>query len=86
MNEIINYLGWIGGIMFALCALPQVIQCFKQKHAEGVSLIFLLLWLFGEIFTLIYVLFNHGLDLPLIVNYILNIIFIVIIIYYKNKR
>lgn len=81
MTEII---GWIGATCFALCALPQVIQCVKQRHAQGVSFWFILLWLLGEVFTLIYVLAKHGLDLPLTFNYILNIIFIIIILHFMR--
>ena len=81
MTEIV---GWLGSSALALCALPQVIQCIKTKSAEGVNLAFLLLWLFGEIFTLLYVLIQHGFDYPLLFNYGLNIIFISIILYFAR--
>jgi len=80
----IEVLGWLGSTCLALCALPQVIQCVKQKHAKGVSFWFLLLWLLGEIFTMIYVFAQHGLDLPLTCNYLINILFIIIIIHYER--
>ncbi len=80
----IEIIGWISSFCFGLCALPQVIECYKTKTAEGINSAFLYLWLFGEITAILYVLGKHGLDLPLIVNYVLNIGFISIIIYYKR--
>lgn len=74
-------IGWLGSLAFSICAIPQAYHCFKNKHANGVSWLFIILWLLGEILTLIYVI-PKG-HLPLIVNYALNIVFIVVILYYK---
>ena len=79
-NEVI---GIIGAICFAICGLPLAIQVVQQGHANGVSGIFLLLWLIGEIFTLFYVYNKHRVDLILILNYVLNLAFIAVIVYYK---
>ena len=75
-------IGWIGGVSLAICAFPQVLQTVKQKHANGFSHGLFWLWLFGEIFTLIYVWFDKY-SLPLIVNYVFNLILLSIIGYYK---
>ena len=75
-------IGWIGGICLSLCAFPQAIKVHKEKHADGTSHLMLLLWMIGEIFTLIYVLFAKF-SLPLILNYSLNIVFVSVIVYYK---
>jgi uncharacterized protein with PQ loop repeat len=75
--------GWIGAILFAICALPQAIQSFKDGHSRGINNLFLLFWMLGGIITLVYVLFKHGLDLPLITNYVLNIVLISVIMKYK---
>ena len=64
----IEIIGWIAGISFAVCSLPQAIECYKQKHAHGISLLFILLWLIGEVLMQVYVILKHGLDLPLLVN------------------
>ncbi len=74
--------GWIGSICFALCALPQVFKTIKDGHADGFSSGSLWLWLFGEVFTIIYVWFDKY-SLPLIINYIFNLILLSIIGYYK---
>lgn len=77
----LEIIGWIGSIAFALCGLPQAILSYKQGHSNGISWGFIGLWFLGEICTLIYVIpKNHW---PLIFNYVGNIIFAGIIIYYK---
>ncbi len=81
-----EFAGWFGAVCFAICGWPQVYTCVKNKSADGISTGFLLLWLSGEIFTLIYL---FGADLatkPLLVNYGLNLVSILIIGYYKCKR
>jgi len=76
-------IGWIGSFLFAICALPLSYQSYKDGHSRGVNQLFLLLWLGGEIFTTIYVLLKHGVDLPLLANYAFNILLILVIMKYK---
>ena len=73
-------IGWLGSIMLAICTAPQAWQSYVTKSSEGISLQFLLLWLGGEILTLIYVFPKK--DYPLIMNYILNIFLICVILRY----
>ena len=80
---LIDTIGWIGGVMLALCAAPQAIQCYKQKHAKGLNWGLILLWYIGEILLLIYTIMRHGLDLPLLFNYGLNIVLLTYIIRIK---
>ena len=82
-NNIMEYIGYIGSIMLAVCGLPQALESYKTKSSEGLTWGFLGLWFFGEIFTFAYVL--PKMDLPLLINYSANIIFLVIIVYYKIK-
>jgi len=74
-------LGWIGSILLAFCGLPQCIDSIKSGNSKGLNWGFLLMWFFGEIFTFYYV--ANNIDLPLILNYGANIIFLIIIIKYK---
>lgn len=76
----LEIIGWIGAILFAICGVPQARRSFKDGHSSGVSLTFLLLWLGGEILTLVYTI-PKGL-LPLIFNYSINIICILIILWF----
>lgn len=82
----IELTGWLGGVLLAWCAVPQVIQCVKQGHAQGVSWAFLGMWGIGEILTLIYVLYSRTeVDLPLVFNYSVNTVFIGVIAWYRRK-
>lgn len=76
-----EFYGYLGSIFLALCAIPQAWLSYKQGHSQGISVGFLLLWTFGEIFTLAYVLPKF--DIPLIINYSANLGFLAIIWRYK---
>ena len=76
-----EYVGWIGAILFAICGLPQAIQCVKQGHSRGLNWFFLVAWLGGEILTIIYVWPKQ--DWPLLFNYFLNLVFLLVMIRYK---
>lgn len=81
--NLIQILGWLGSICLAVCAIPQAWMSYKEKHSEGISFAYLLLWAFGEVFALAYV--YDKLDLPLLLNYATNILVLGIILYYKVK-
>jgi uncharacterized protein with PQ loop repeat len=76
-----DFVGYLGSICLAICSLPQCIMSIRQGHSEGISKGFLLLWSLGEVFTLIYILPKA--DIPLLLNYSANIIFLIIIWKYK---
>lgn len=81
----IETIGWIGSLLLAYCALPQVILTIRTKSAKGISWGFLLMWSIGEILTFIYIV-STTMSPPLLINYGLNIIFLVIIIFYKLRE
>lgn len=74
-------LGWAGSILLALCAIPQAYKSFREKRTTGISPTFLWMWLSGEIMAAVYVYYDKY-SLPLILNYITNIILIMIIIWF----
>ncbi len=70
-------IGWIGNILFAVCGLPQVIKTYRTRTAKDLSLLFLLMWLLGELLTFIYILIGDwetGIPhFPLYFNYFVNV-------------
>jgi uncharacterized protein with PQ loop repeat len=86
LNEII---GWIGGFLFSICALPQVIHTWKTKDTKGLSMLFLIIWFAGEILSFFYVIskdiMTNVYHFPLYLNYALNIVLIVYLFYAKIK-
>lgn len=81
MQMDIEIFGWVGSALFAICGLPQALQSIKDGHSRGLNWFFLLAWLGGEIFTIIYIL--PKMDLPLLANYAVNLIFLGIMLKYK---
>ena len=81
----VEAIGWIGAVCFAICALPQAIKSYKEKTSAGISFLFLLLWTVGEVLTLLYIILTT-MQLPLIVNYVFNLMCLAVIIYYYFKR
>ena len=79
----LDYIGWLGSILLALCGLPQAIESYKTKSSAGLTWGFILMWFIGEIMTFIYIV--PTLTWPLIFNYSANIIFLIIIIYFKIR-
>ncbi len=81
----IEFIGWLGGILFAICGVPQAYKSYKDGHSNEISWLFLLLWLFGEILMLVYTLHKPVDLLPLIFNYGCNLLAICFILKYKIK-
>jgi uncharacterized protein with PQ loop repeat len=73
-------IGWIGSALLALCGVPLAWQTIKQKHARYMSNTFLAMWLIGEILNFAYILPKR--DYPLLLNYSLNIVFLMIVVMY----
>ena len=76
-------IGWFGSILMAFCGLPQAIESYRTKSSKGLTWGFLIMWFCGEVATLIYLI--PKMDLPLLFNYSANIMFLLIILYYKIR-
>ena len=76
-------LGWMAGLLFALCGAPELLNSIKLKHSDNVTGVFMWLWLSAEGLGLSYVILKYGLDYPLLINHGLNMLVLVGIIYYK---
>ena len=77
----IEAIGYLGGLALSLCGLPAAISAIKDGRAE-INSGMLWLWLIGEILMLAYVLLTVF-SIPLIFNYVANIILLAIIAKYK---
>lgn len=76
-------LGWIGSWLLALCGAPTAIRCWQEGHSRGLSAAFIFMCFMGELLTMVYVWPKH--DWPLILNYVLNLVFVGIMAYYKVR-
>jgi uncharacterized protein with PQ loop repeat len=74
-------IGWIGGLLLATCVVPQVIDCLRKGHAEGIDKFMLWMWGSGELLMVVYV-WPTG-KLPLLVNYLVNFLLLLVIVWFK---
>ena len=81
----IELAGWLSSLALGLCAIPQVIHTWKTGKTDGISVGFLLLWLVGEVFGLIYLTGFDIMPMPLLVNYMANTIAISYILWKKLR-
>ena len=76
-------IGWIGNVCLSICGVPQAWQCYKAGNSNGLSVGFILLWATGELLTFSYILSFEKTTWPLIVNYMTNILVLMVMIRYK---
>lgn len=76
-------IGYLGGIFLAICGFPELVRTIKDRRCH-LGWAFLLLWFFGEMFMLTYILYKPW-DYPLILNYTLNCIMVGVMVYYKIR-
>lgn len=80
-----EWLGYIGGFCFAFSALPQTIKTWRTQKADDLSWGLLSMWLIGEVTMIAYErLALHS--LPLLLNYVMNLAFILPIIWVKLSQ
>ena len=73
-------IGIMGGVLLSFCGLPEAIRSIKTKTCS-IGHAMLISWGLGEILLFMYVLPTK--DLPLILNYGINVLFIGVMYFYK---
>ena len=86
---ILTIIGFLGAICFAFCALPQVIKAIKTKSTDDISLLYIILSIFGNIFSAIYIFGTNYLSgcwqYPQYFNYGIALTLIIILMIIKSK-
>lgn len=82
-SNLTELLGWVGSALLAFCGLPQAVESWRTGSSSGVTWGLLVMWGAGEILTLAYVI--PKMELPLIFNYVANLLFLTVITYYKIR-
>ncbi len=76
----INAIGWIGAFLMSFCGIPEAVRSYKNKNCcAGWGL--LGMWGSGEVLLMIYICFKW--DAALFFNYVVNILCIATLIYFK---
>jgi MtN3 and saliva related transmembrane protein len=82
-----QWIGIIAGVLTATSMLPQVIKVFKEKKAEDISLLMLIVLLSGIALWIVYGIMRN--DFPIIAtnafSLLVNLVLIVLRIRYKEK-
>ena len=82
MNEIVvESFGFVGGIMLSICSVPEAIKSYQEKRCD-IGWGMLWLWFGGEIGLLVYE--SKTMALPRLINYFLNLLCIIVLLYYKK--
>lgn len=79
---VIESFGFIGGIMLSICSVPEAIKSYREKKCD-IGWGMLLLWLGGEIGLLVYEV--KTMALPRLINYFLNLLCILVLVFYKKS-
>ncbi|NDB12461.1 MAG: hypothetical protein EBX54_11200, partial [Betaproteobacteria bacterium] len=51
----LDLLGWLGGLMLAFSAVPQALESYRCKNSNGLTWPFLMMWFWGEVFMIVYI-------------------------------
>jgi uncharacterized protein with PQ loop repeat len=81
----IEIIGWIGSLLFAVCCIPQVIKVYRTHRTNDLSWMFLFLWFFGEVLSALYLILSGKIILPILFNYVLNFLQLCYILFAKFK-
>lgn len=73
----------IGSILLALCGMPEAYRCYQTKTCT-LGWPMLLMWLVGEVLLIIFAI-QTG-QYVLLLNYIANLAFLSVMMYYKPIR
>lgn len=86
-NFYIELVGYTGALINTVSTVPQIIKTYKTKNVDSLSALFLLSWFFGCLFLFIYLLLTT-VTIPLLINYICNVVFplVLIIMFFKYRN
>lgn len=77
----VDFIGWVGGILLAGCAVPLTIEAMAEKSIH-INYWFLLNWTLGEVLCLIYA--AHYGKWPLVFNYVANLLLLMPVWWYRK--
>ncbi|MBL4712049.1 MAG: PQ-loop repeat-containing protein [Gammaproteobacteria bacterium] len=75
--------GWVASLLCTLILVPQIYKAFKTRHTNDVSMLMLLLSVFGNIFWAAHAMMTN--NMPLLVGASLISIMSIILIIFKYK-
>ena len=88
MEVVISTFGFIGALLLAICSAPLALEAVaKGKSSMTEAPVFMWIWWWGEILSVIYVIGELNSDKIMLMNYGFNIFCVSIVLYYMyNPR
>jgi len=87
--EFFEAIGWIGNVVLSIGIIPQVWKTWRSHDVDSFSWYFLLMWAGGVLLTFIYIAHDNlakgEYQWPLWLNYIVNILGTIYLVYAKIK-
>jgi MtN3 and saliva related transmembrane protein len=80
-NDIVNIMGYSGGIILSVCLFPQILKIIKTKEVKNISYIWQLMYIIGLCLNFVYS-FHYNL-LPIYIPCIIELLFIVFLTFLK---
>tara|TARA_Y100001970_G_C13939952_1_gene702648 strand:- start:22 stop:399 length:378 start_codon:yes stop_codon:yes gene_type:complete len=79
-------LGLIGGIIFTVCNIPQLIKIVKTKSSKDISLASLFLYFIGSTLILIYGIYFElfAIYVPCVIEVLFEVVLIIMKLYYDK--
>jgi len=83
----INILGYVGGFFLTINMIPQIYKTYKEKKADNISLLFLLLNFIGLFLNMTYSYLDkiYAIAIPISFSFFFCCIMIILKLKYKNN-
>jgi len=83
----INILGYLGGFFLTINMIPQIYKTYREKRADNISLLFLLLNFIGLFLNMTYSYLDkiYAIAIPISFSFFFCCIMIVLKLKYKNN-
>jgi len=82
-SDVVDYIGYSGGIILSICLIPQVYKIIKTKHVENISYLWQILYIIGISLHLYYGVYYNL--LPIYIPSIIELVLILILLALKIK-
>jgi len=81
-------LGLIGGIIFTVCNIPQLVKIIKSKSSKDISLASLILYLIGSTLILVYGIYFElfAIYIPCSIEVLFEVVLVVLKCFYDNRK
>jgi len=87
-NNIVDSIGYSGGVVLSVCLIPQIYTIYKSKEVENISYIWQIMYIIGISLHLYYAIYYNLLPIyvPTIVELFLILILLRFKIIYRKKK